>query len=189
MKASILFSNTIRKILTVFVTNPGERFYLRQLCKLTLTSPRPIQLALKKLHNAGILVVEKEANINFFTLNKQSPIYSEIKGIILKTEAVGDALRKALKGLGNLECAFIYGSVAKDIERRGSDIDVCLIGEINLNELNRITSQLEAKLKREVSCVTFSPEEWFESIQKKKSFVMNILNNKKIMLFGSIDEL
>lgn len=188
MRELILFSKTIRNLLTVFVTNPKDRFYLRQLCVLIKSVPHPVQLALKKLEKAGILNSEREANIKFYSLNKASPIYSEIKGIILKTEAVGVALRAGLKDLRNITCAFIYGSVAKDRERVGSDIDICIIGEVDLNALSKLTSRLEEKLKREISMVTFSTKEWKRAISTKKAFAIDILKNKKIVLMGNLDE-
>src|SRR4030042_5562639 len=97
MKEFILFSKTIRKLLGVFMVKPNERFYLRQLCQLISSSPRPVQLALQKLEKAGILNSAREANIKFYSLNKSNPVYPEIKNIILKTEAVGDILRDSLK--------------------------------------------------------------------------------------------
>lgn len=188
MRELILFSKTIRNLLSVFVTNPNNRFYLRQLCGITNTSPRPVQLALKKLEKAGILNSKGEANIKFYTLNKVNPIYPEIKSIILKTEAIGETLRKSLKNLKNIQCAFIYGSVAKDDERAGSDIDICIIGKVDLRSLSKVTAYLEKKLKREISVITFSPEEWEKAINEKKAFAMDILRNKKIILAGALNE-
>jgi len=187
MKEAILFSKTIRKLLSIFITHPKDRFYLRQLCVLINSSPRPVQLALKKLEEAGILNFQREANIKFYTLNKASPIYTEIKSIILKTEALGETLRNGLKNLKDIKCAFIYGSVAKDKERSGSDIDLCIIGKPDLNALSSITAKLEEKLKREISTVTFSPQEWQRAIQNKKAFVRDMLKNKKIMLIGKLN--
>jgi predicted nucleotidyltransferase len=186
MKENILFSKTIRNVLSVLVTNAKDRFYLRQLCVLTGSSPRPMQLALRKLENAGILTSQKEANIKFYSLNKQSPIYPEIRSIILKTETIGQTLRQHLKPLKNIQCAFIYGSVAKDEQRSGSDIDLCIIGEVDLHDLSPLTSRLEDKLKREISTVTFSPQDWKKAIDEKKAFAMNILKSKKIILMGSL---
>lgn len=188
MKESILFSKTIRSLLAVFVTNPKDRFYLRQLCVLIKSSPRPVQLALRKLESAGILTSKREANIKFYLLNKASPIYPEIKSIILKTEAIGETLRNGLKNLKNIRCAFIYGSVAKDKERTSSDIDICIIGRVDLNTLSRTTAQLEERLKREISVVTFSPKEWKKAISERRAFAIDILKNKKITLIGKLDE-
>jgi len=189
MKEAILFSKTVRNLLTVFITNPKKRFYLRQLCGLINSSPRPVQLALRKLESAGILQSQREANIKFYSLNKQSPIYPEIKGIILKTEAVGEVLRRGLKSQKDIKCAFIYGSTAKDKERSGSDIDICIIGKADLDTLSSVTAQLEEKLKREISFVTFSPQEWKEAKEKKRGFVNDMLKNKKITLIGNLDEI
>lgn len=188
MKESILFSKTINAILSVFFANSSEKYYLRQLCSLINSSPRPVQLALEKLTKAGILNFERKANIKFYSLNKQSPIYNELRGIIFKTEVIGEILSKNLKKIKNIKCAFIYGSVAKDKEKRGSDIDICIIGEVDLTILSRVMSQLEDKLKREISTVTFIPSEWAQAIKAKKAFVMDILKNKKIVLLGNLDE-
>jgi predicted nucleotidyltransferase len=189
MRESILFSKSIRSILSVFVTSPRDKFYLRQLCSLTGSSPRPVQLALRKLENAGILNSERQANIKLYSLNKQSPIYPEIKSIILKTEAIGEGIRKVLKNLKDIQCAFIYGSVAKNRESTSSDIDICIVGEVDLDVLSRLTTQLEERLKREISTVTFSPEDWKQAIREKRGFVMDILKNKKIVLMGRLDEI
>lgn len=186
MRESILFSKSIRNLLSIFVTNSKDRFYLRQLCVLTGSSPRPIQLALKKLENAGILLYQKEANIKFYSLNKESPIYHEIKSIILKIEAIGEVLRGGFRNLKEIKCAFIYGSVAKDKEKTSSDIDICLIGEVDIDALSKITAQLEEKLKREISTVTFTPEEWKRAKGEKKAFVVDILKSKKIILIGKL---
>jgi len=184
-----LFSNIVRRLLTVFVSSPSQRFYLRQLCRLINSSPRPVQLGLRKLEGLGILKSQKEANIKFYSLNKESPIYTEIKNIILKTDAIGETLRKGLKGLKNIKCAFIYGSVSRDKERNGSDIDIAIIGDVDTALLSKTVRRLEERLKREVSVVTFSSKEWKKALNSKKAFVTNILKNKKLILMGSLDEI
>ena len=186
---SKLFYNTVRRLLTVFVTSPGQRFYLRQLCRFINSSPRPVQLGLQKLEGLGILKSLKEANVKFYSLNKESPIYTEIKGIILKTEAVGETLRRGLKDLKDIQCAFIYGSISKNRERSGSDIDIAIIGDVNTALLSKTVRRLEEGLKREVSVVTFSTKEWKIALGSKKAFVMDILKNKKLILVGSLNEI
>lgn len=186
MKETILFSKTIRKLLAIFVANPKNRYYLRQLCVLIESSPRPLQLALRKLEMSGLLESSREANIKFYRINEKSPIYPEIKGIILKTEGIGKILRDGLKKLKNVKCAFIYGSVAKNRERTGSDIDICIIGNVDLTRLSVVNTQLEERLRRNVSIVTFSPEEWNQSLKEKKAFVNDIFQNKKIILIGEL---
>lgn len=182
-----MFSKTTNKVLSIFIANSGERFYLRRLCALTGISPRPVQLALAGLENEGILKAQREANIKFYSLNEDCPILTEIKSIILKTEAADGLLSRGFKGLKNIKCAFIYGSVAKGKERKGSDIDICVIGNVDLGNLSKVTSRLEKRLKREISVVTFGADEWRKAVADKKAFAMDILKNKKIILAGNLD--
>ena len=59
-----------------------------------------------------------------FALNKQNPVYEEIKNIIQKTEGVVKLLKDAVEGVKGVRVAFIYGSLAKGEERQDSDIDI-----------------------------------------------------------------
>jgi len=59
-------------------------------------------------------------------------LFPELKRIILKTEAVGDKLREALSALDDIRAAFIYGSTARGTELASSDIDLMIIGDVDL---------------------------------------------------------
>jgi len=77
----------------------------------------------------------------------------------LKTEAIGDRLREALSTLGDIRVAFIYGSTAKGTEVTSSDIDLMVIGEIDLDILNRTIDNVEDELGRTVNYTLFSAKE------------------------------
>ena len=65
----------------------------------------------------------------YFEANPDSPIYKELRGIIVKTAGVADTLRIALAPLAKrISTAFIYGSVAKGTDTARSDIDLMVIG-------------------------------------------------------------
>jgi predicted nucleotidyltransferase len=58
-----------------------------------------------------------------------------VRGLVVKTGGVADALRAALAPLAErVQLAFVYGSVAKGQERRASDVNVMVIGEVSFAE-------------------------------------------------------
>lgn len=185
MRESILFSKTIRNILMVFVTNPRQSFYLRQLSALTGNAPRPVQLALQKLEKAGILTSFRQANLKFYSLNKNSPIYAEIKNIILKTDAIDESVRKSIKNLKNLQCAFIYGASTK--EKTDAKLQLCFIGDVDSDTLSKTIVHIKEKLKRSIATSIFTPQEWKKALENKEQSVVNMLNDKKILLVGRLD--
>lgn len=189
MLKELFASETIVAILTILFANPKKRFYLRQLSGLTGKYPRSVSGALRKLEEAEIVTSARVGNLKYFSLSKKSPIYSELKSMILKTTGVGNTLRETLGKLGGVEFAFIYGSAASGKEIATSDIDLMLIGKVDLDEANRLVARLEKRLGREVNLTVFDSREWEERKRRKEGFVKNVLAGRKIMLMGEEDEL
>jgi len=152
-------------------------------------SAQSVQNELKRLEKAGLLKSQKEGNIRFYWVNRDCILYQEIKSIIFKTVGVGDELKNSLAKIGDIRSAFIYGSVAKNLEDARSDIDVMVIGNISEDVIFKATMQAENHLGREVNYSIFSPGDWKKQLKAKKAFVSNVVKDKKIFLIGNEDDL
>lgn len=185
-----LFSSRVRvRLLTTFLTNPDARFYTRQLERLLDGSPYAIQRELRRLEAIGLLEAQPEANIKYYAVNKDFLIYPELKNIILKTTGVGDVLHEGLAELGTVEQAFIYGSVAAGDEDSLSDIDLMIIGKVDLIRLSSVISQLEDSIGREINYIVYERREMKRKLQEGDVFLNNVDSGPKIMLIGREDEL
>ncbi|MHB9111846.1 MAG: nucleotidyltransferase domain-containing protein [Thermoleophilia bacterium] len=189
MLSTLITSKVRVEVITWFFTHPGERFYYRQLIDVLNASKQSIQNELARLENAGLLSSKKEGNIRFYWVNTDFILYPEIKSIIFKTVGVGDELKKSLAKIGDIKSAFIYGSVAKNLEDARSDIDVMIIGNVSEDALNKAILKAEEHLGREVNYSIFSPSDWKKQMKAKKAFVANVAKDKKIFLIGTEDEL
>ena len=189
MLKGLFSSETIISLLTIFFTQPKKRFYVRELVKLSGRYPRSVSVALKKLEKSGIVNSTWTGNLKFFYLNKKSPIYPELKNMIFKTRGVGEALKKDLLKLGGVEFGFIYGSTASGQETKISDIDLMLIGQVNLDQANLLVAKLEKKLGREINLTVFKLKEWQQKKAAGSSFVKQVAAGDKIMLIGKENEL
>jgi len=184
-----LFSSRVRvKLLTIFMTNPLTRFYTRQLERLLEESPYAIQRELRRLEAIGLLQAEREANLRYYWVNREFPIYPELKGIILKTSGLGNTLREALSQLGAVEEAFIYGSVAEGDEDGSSDVDLMIIGEVDLLRLSEIVSGVEDSIGRDVNYVAYQRGEFDDRLRDGDPFLTNVQSGPRITLIGSGDE-
>ena len=186
MLESLIRSKTTRKVLGLLFSNPDDRFYMRQLERLTSEPISAVRRELKKLEASGLLVSKEEAKVKYFWVNKENSIYEELKRIILKTLAIGDSLKNFVKKIPGVKIAFIYGSVAKGEEGSTSDIDLMLIGDIDSVEIHSKINKIEDKIKRKIN-YTLMREKEFK--YKKTDFIKRLLKEKKIFLIGSEDEL
>jgi len=184
-----LFTKNRAELLSLFFTNPDKFFYMQEIGRILNKKPGVFQRTLNNMTSEGILVSEYRANSRYFTVNKNNPIYKELKSIIFKTIGISGSIKQALEELKNLKLAFIYGSYAKNQENYLSDIDIIIIGnpdeEILINKLD----SLEKKLQREINYKIYSYNNLKKEIAEKEPFIINILEDRKIMLVGSENEI
>jgi len=70
-----------------------------------------------------------------------------------------------------------------------SDIDLMVIGEVDMDALDRAIDSIEEELSRTVNYTLFDVEEWRERVRQGHSFVADVLTHDKIFLIGDEDDL
>jgi len=86
MIEKLVTSKTRIKILNLFFSHIDDRYYLRELERLLDESLSPLRRQLVKLVNMGILIVEEEANLKYYKLNKNFEGLEELKEVVLGKE-------------------------------------------------------------------------------------------------------
>ncbi len=186
MLESLVRSKVARKILTLFFTHPDEKFYIRQLERLIHEPVSAIRRELFRLEKSGLLSQKREANLKYYWINRQYPIFEEMRGIILKTQGLGDYLKELFKKTQGIKVAFIFGSVAQGRDGTQSDIDLMVIGNIDSVQLHARINKIEDITKRKIN-YHLMDEECFR--KKKSAFFQRVLKDKKIFIVGTEDDL
>lgn len=189
MFKQLFTSRTRSKILELFLSDPYSEIHLREICRRIQENYNSTRRELNHLVELQILTSRMDGNQRYFKINKEHTIYPELKNIYLKTSGVGNTIRDNLEEIGNIKHCFIYGSFANDTERPDSDLDLFIVGTIDENKLIPIINKLEKKLNRDINYILYTPDEFRERKEKRDKFVMNVLNEKKVMLYGDEDEL
>ena len=190
MDISTIFKSKVRKALfRLYFTNPESEYYLRELERVLGMPVAVIRKELTRLEKDGIFVSRKKANLVFYSVNKSYPLFDELKSMISKTVGVTALLRDVLKKIKGVKTAFIYGSFAKNNENYTSDIDLFVMGEINENALIRTIKKIENMLKREINYTLYTRSEFLSKKRKKDTFIIDLLENPKIMLIGEESDL
>ena len=185
-----LFPKTKRTLLALMFLHPDQRYYIRQIEKMTGVSQGALQRELKNLVGIGILRAEKAGHQTFYSVNAANPIYAELYGIMFKTYAVEEVLVGALKPhMNKIAAAFVFGSMARGTEAAQSDIDLFVVGAISFGDISAAISAPEERLGREVNIYSLTPEEFADKIRSKNHFVDSVLKAEKLFLIGSEDDI
>ncbi len=185
---SVLLNTKLRrKLLTYSFTHADEDYYVRQLSNLIDEDPGNLSRELRKLEAEGIYSSLTRGNVKFYSINKNYPLFNEFKKIIFKTEGVEGSLKEIVLKYKGIILAFIYGSYAKNKEKKSSDIDLAVVGRFDRERLTSDIRNLETKLNREVNFTVYAEEEFLKERKKEGSFLNLVIKNKIIALKGKIN--
>ena len=181
-----IFGSRIRaKILGWLFTHPDESFFVRQIALILKEDPTNVSREMAKLEELGILRSKRNGNLKHFQTNQECPFFEELKGLVLKTSGVAGRIRAGLERLAGIEYAFIYGSYAKGEEKADSDVDLLIIGDVNMDRLDSNLGKLEKTLGKEINYVLYNKEEFKSKRKAKDGFLMDVLSGKKLMVIGT----
>jgi len=187
---TLLGSKLRAKVLGWLFTHSDERYFVRQLTALVEEDSTNVSRELARLERNGLLISTMEGKQKYYQANRQSPLFNELHGIIVKTVGAADVLRSALApSIAKIRVAFILGSTASGDERRRSDIDVMIVGSISFEDVVSLLSGAEEKLGREVNPVVYPMTEFKQKIRESHHFLNTVIEGDKIFLIGNEDEL
>jgi predicted nucleotidyltransferase len=184
--ANALFTKVQQRVLGVLFGNSGRSFYSNEIIALAESGTGAVQRELTKLAAAGLVTVRRQGNQKHYQANSISPVYSEIRGLVLKTFGLGDVVRAALAPLTpQIRAAFIFGSIAKVQDTAGSDIDLLVVSDsLQYADIFSALEQASQDLGRTVNPTVYSLREFTRRVKEGKAFVARVMNQPKVWLIG-----
>src|SRR5271157_5624061 len=185
-----LFPQVRQGVLAATLTQPDKWWYLSELADRLGTSPSSLQRELSSLAASGILLHRREGTRAYFRAETKSPVFRELRQLFEKTAGLVPILEQMLKPFGGrIQCAFVYGSVARSQEEGRSDVDLMVIGGAGLADLSAALRKAEARLGREVNVTAYSAKEFQEKVKSRDHFLTTVLRSRKKFVKGGRGDL
>lgn len=189
--ADALFSNTQQRVLGLLFGQPERSYYATELIGLAGGGSGAIQREIARLEESGLVTARRQGARKHYQANPDSPLYGELVGIARKTVGLAGPLREALAPLAKrIAAAFVYGSVAKGQDTARSDIDLMVLSDkLDHAEVFRALEPLGARLGRPVNPTVVTRRELAKRLKSGSTFVKRVLEQPKIWVIGSENEL
>jgi len=185
--ADALFPRVRQRVLALLYGNPDRSFFTNEVVDLAQSGTGAVQRELASLANAGLLEVSARGNQKHYKANTATPVFEELRGLVLKTSGLVDVLRTALAPLADrIDAAFVYGSVSKRQDTASSDIDLFVVSDsLGYADLFFILEAPAARLGRKVNPSIFTHAELAKRIKQKSAFATRVLTQAKIWVIGN----
>jgi predicted nucleotidyltransferase len=184
--ADALFPKVRQRVLSVLFGAPDRSFYTNEVIGLAQSGAGAVQRELADLAGAGLLTVRKQGNQKHFQANAASPVFAELRGLVLKTMGLADVLRTALAPLApQIERAFVFGSIAKQQDTAASDVDLLVVSDtLGYGDMFAALEGASQTLGRTVNPALYTAADFRARLQGDNAFINRVMQQPKIWLIG-----
>src|ERR1051326_6084695 len=134
--SDVLFGQIRGGVLALLYGWPDQAFYVRQIPRRVFASAGSVRRELEKLAAVDLIVRTSVGNQVFYQVNQRHPVFAEMRGLVNKTVGIFYVLRSALEPLSaRVAVAFVFGSIALQEAKAASDVDLMVIGDIELDKV------------------------------------------------------
>jgi predicted nucleotidyltransferase len=184
--ADALFSKVRQRVLAVLFGAPDRSFYTNEVIGLAQSGAGAVQRELADLAAAGLLTVRKQGNQKHFQANAASPVFAELRSLVLKTSGLADVLRTALLPLvPQITMAFVFGSMAKQQDSAASDVDLLVVSDtLGYGDVFGALEAASQTLGRTVNPALYSAADFQARQLGDNVFINRVMQQPKIWLIG-----
>jgi predicted nucleotidyltransferase len=175
------------RALSLFTRGLGAEYYIREVQRLLGISPRTSQLILDDLEKKAVLESRTRGKIRTYGIRKSEAAkdylvfaeqYKKIT-FLRKRPMIREVIAKItpmVRGLG-----MVFGSYAKGVEKKGSDLDVFIAGDYDRHGVKKVSELYGIEIS-----VKSYPMEIFKRDIRKDALIREVLSDH--VVFSGAEE-
>ena len=114
----LLSSKVKAAVLDLLFCQEGRELHVRELARQAGLAEGTVRQELNRLAALGVVASRRSGNRTYYRAETSHPLYTDLRGLALKTGGLADVLREAL-GSSDVTVAFVFGSVARGTDTAG----------------------------------------------------------------------
>lgn len=180
-----LFTSKVRvDMLKLFLRDPGEEYYVREITRAVGTEINAVRRELKNLEDLKLVKKWRRGNRLYYKIIPEHPFYDPLLVLISHEAGLGRLILKHKGKLGKIKYAFLAKALPRGRVSGENEVDLVLVGEINAEVLKQYVRKAEKEHDHEINYMVLSGSE-FEALKARKdTFIQKVLSMPRIMLLG-----
>lgn len=184
MLDQIFSSRTRVKLFRLFLSNPENKYFVRELTRKIGERINSVRRELENLEKIGLLQSEIIGQKKYYQANTNFILFQELKALILKSQLILERnLARNLKKLGQISFLALAGIFTG---QKDSKTDILIVGKINRRKLRKLINQFHKDLDHKIRYTVMSKQEFIYRNDLTDKFLYDILENKKIVIIDKI---
>lgn len=182
--SDFMVSRVRSKLLKIFLSNPSEMYYVRELTRMAKEEINAVRRELSHMQEKGMIKSEQRGNRLYYQFKETYPFFLELLAIVSKTTGLGKQIIQNRSKLGFIKLCFISTKFVRKLKRDKDDIDLLIVGKVIMPQINLIVKQFEEAHSQEINYSCMTEDEFTYRLSRKDPFITNILVKGRITLIG-----
>jgi hypothetical protein len=190
MLKDLFISKTRVKLLEIFLSDPTQMYHVRDLVRRAGEEINAVRRELQRMESLGIVKKEARGNRLYYWFRKDYIFYSDLLSMIAKTTGLGAAIIKNRHKLGRVNYVAVSSRFVR-CENRNSpeDVDMLIVGDVNLPELSSIIRAEETRRGQPINYTPMTEDELKFRRNRRDPFLLNILTGSRVVILGDDTDL
>jgi len=180
-------SKTRVKLLHLFLNNPGQSYFVREITRKIDEQINSVRRELSNMLEVGIITSDSADNKLYYQVNQRYEYYVPLKAIFgdqsidmkevsaKPDDASTEKYATLLADVTGLRLAVLAGVLVRG---SASSVDILLVGNIVPAKLKSLVKDIETSEGREINYCVLSYDEFYYRLSVRDRFITEIINGK-----------
>jgi predicted transcriptional regulator len=185
MRLKDIITSEVRvKLMIELFSETNKQLYVRELTRRVGTEINAVRRELKRFLKAGIIRKEQRGNRLYYLIRKDYPFYYEILGMVAKEVGIGKHILDNEGSLGKIKLALLATSFVEGREASSNELDLLVVGDVDLHLLAELVKKSSAGLGREINYTVMNENDFAYHKKRREFFLMAFITAPHIFITG-----
>ncbi len=187
-------SKTRVKLMMLFLNQPEEAFFIRELTRRINTQINAVRREIENLSRFGLITEMEEADSGqakrpglkrkYYKINPNFPLLLEIKSLMIKSHLLMDkTLHREIASIGNVEYLAFMGTFLGQKD----PVDLFIVGTLDGDKMQQLINKAERDMNAQINFTCLSPQEFAYRREITDRFLISVLNGNKCVAIDKLN--
>lgn len=183
-------SKTRVKLLHLFLNNPGQSFYVREITRKIDEQINSVRRELSNMLEVGVITSDSADNKLYYQVNQRYDYYIPLRAIfaeepsnvvpaVSQNSDSSDEYGAAIRSISGIRLALIAGVLVRG---SNSPVDVILVGNLSTVKVKSAIKIIEKGEGREINYTVMSYDDFYYRLSMRDKFITEIINGKHVVV-------
>lgn len=190
-----IFGSRVRvRLLRLFLEHPDQKFYVREITRMTRSHLNSVRRELANLSKVGLIHIYDDPNAlpvhgngrerKYYEANSVCVIFNELRALLIKGQLfLQEELKRHLASAGAIRYLALMGFF---VDQAGAPTDLLLVGRVSKKKCEKLIRDFEQEFGRTINYTIFSLKEYKDRKEMMDRFLYGLLEAKKFVLVDQL---